>query len=147
MSAANGGEGNRRPFRLVSVMWRADDLTRGAAGRLAAELTPFSAWAGMVSWSEATASTAVAATTGRFTHRVSTRIDGDGRLIDLASLWWANTDDKRFREEAFEAIFSAETRFEEYVLPSSFTARWWARSDRRNEGEFFRCTTDHASFF
>src|SRR5688572_10987217 len=101
----------------------------------------------MVSWSEATASTAGAtATTRRFTHRVSTRIDGDGRLIDLAFLWWANTDDKGFREEAFGAIFSAKTRFEEYVLPSSFTARWCARSDRRNEGESFRCTTDHACF-
>lgn len=152
MYTGDSGELNWRLFGLVPVMSQADDdVTRSAAGRLAAELlvlTPFNSRAGMFRWSQEAPAEAIATvTTGRFIHRVSMRIDEDGRLTDLSLPRWGDPDNEGFREETFGVVFHAEDRFDDYVLPSSFTAGWRMETDQPDQGEFFRGTIDDAGFF
>jgi hypothetical protein len=83
---------------------------------------------------------------GDTVHHVTVEVDDHGSLRAVTLPRWGNPDKGAYREHTFGVIVEDEATFGDYTMPS-IRAGWWLGSDRWDEGEFFRCTIDHAELF
>lgn len=126
------------------------DITRSAAGRVQGETMwlPSVLCRKDVSWMALDSSRALFNLTveGENTD-VELTIDGVGRLESVKMKRWGNPANSRFHYEDFGAFAEKEGTFDGYTIPTQLRAGWHFGTDRfESEGEFFRCTIDHAAF-
>ena len=143
------GEMRWRLLGFVPVLGaRGPDVTRSAAGRLAAEglvflPTVFS----RAAWSTGDVDTAVATMTiGDEQTTVRLRVDAAGRLRDVLLDRWGNPSGRPFGRYPFGVTVRDERTFGGITIPASFAAGWEHGTDRQAEGEFFRATITAAAF-
>jgi uncharacterized protein DUF6920 len=147
-----GGEGAMRwkVCGLVPVVSASgDDVTRSAAGRLAAESIwlPSTFCSKYVSW------------TAEGDHVVHARLAVDGNNEDLrlttsagslqsvAMRRWGNPDGGAFASHDFGALVEQEAVFGGYTIPVRVCVGWYFGSARFDtEGRFFHATIDDATF-
>jgi hypothetical protein len=141
-------------WRLLSIipLMRAQgpDITRSAAGRLAAETVwlPSFLCSDAVHWQDRDAT----ATTARFliarnAMEVELRVDEDGRLRSVRMHRWGNPEGNAFRSVEFGAHVEDEGVFGGYTIPTRLHAGWHIREQGfAPDGEFFRVTIDAAGY-
>ena len=125
------------------------DVTRSAAGRLAAEGLTFLPTAfPRASWSAAEDPDVAAATmtVGAEQETVRLRVDGSGRLRDVRLERWGNPAGRPFGRYPFGVTVLAERTFGGITIPASLEAGWWHGTEQQGEGEFFRATITAAVF-
>lgn len=125
------------------------DITRSAAGRLAAESicwmpTAFHtmAWQAAPSHDDAVATQRL----GAHLESVAINVDQSGQLTDIRMTRWGNPDGTGFGDHPFGAVVEAERCFGPVTIPSSIRAGWWWGTDRQDDGEFFRADITAAAF-
>ena len=139
-----------RVLGVVPVVAAAgDDVTRSAAGRLAAELVlvPGAALDSGISWEaldqrHATAHAAI----GSVDHRVTIEVDDRGALCSLWLPRWGNPEGGVFAEHRFGVTFADEINLDGYTIPTTLCAGWGLGTDTWPSGVFFRATIDRARF-
>ena len=148
--SAGTGEMSWRAFGLVPVSTaHGTDVTRSAAGRLAAEGITFLPTAyRCYTWTEreepdvAAATLSVAGTP----ESVRLRIGPGGELREVRMSRWGNPGGTAFGRQPFGVTVHGERTFGGITIASSFTAGWWRGTDRQAEGEFFRAEVVGAVF-
>ncbi|HMM48433.1 MAG TPA: hypothetical protein PKE32_02305 [Miltoncostaeaceae bacterium] len=145
------GEMRWRLAGIIPVMSAAgDDITRSAAGRLAAEMlviTPAAALSPAVRWSEVDARTARATVTlGPYRHEITLEIARSGQARHLSLPRWGSPDGGPPGEHPFEVSFTDELEVHGQRLPGAFQAAW-RHADGGEPIEFFRATIDRATLF
>jgi hypothetical protein len=116
------------------------EVSRSAAGRLAAELTALlpTAYAG-ASWAAGPdRDTAVA--TWRFEgqdEHVRLRVDPDGGLREITMQRWGEPGGAPFARYPFGVALGVERTFDGVRIPTRLRAGWWWGTPRQTEGEFF----------
>ena len=142
------GEMRWRALGLLPVVHATGpDVTRSAAGRLASEIALLpTAYAG-ATWSEAGPDTAVAAWgAGAEEQRVELRTDSSGRLLEVFLQRWGDPDGGAFDRVPFGVALEQERTYDGITVPTVVRAGWWRRTDRQDEGEFFRAEITAAVF-
>jgi hypothetical protein len=145
-----GGTGEMR-WRLLGAVpvmsARGPDVTRSAAGRLAAELllAPSGALLPNVTWhgedsEHATADVEVDGTT----HSVRIRVDDVGRLVSVDLPRWGEPLGEPPGYHPFGVDMTGETSHAGMLLPTQVRAGWFHGTERWSEGEFFRADIDEA---
>ena len=127
-----------------------DDITRATIGRMIAESVwlPSVLCRDNVIWTQSdsehvTAGVAVDAEKSALTLAVDT----DGRLQSILLNRWGNPDGGAFGYAPFGGIAEQERTFDGYTIPTRLRVGWHFGTPRFDtEGEFFRCTIDHAEF-
>lgn len=124
------------------------DVTRSAAGRLAAEgLTFVPTSFAQAAWSADDTDTATAVVTvGDGQETVRLRVDASGRLCAVQLDRWGNPSGQPFGRYPFGVTLLSERAFDGITIPTTLTAGWWHGTDRQGEGEFFRATVTAAVF-
>lgn len=147
------GEGSMR-WKLLGIIpivnASGHDITRAAAGRMAAESIwlPSLLCGDDVSWS-ATDETNVHACFAVQGERadVTFTVDACGRLEAVKVARWGNPENAEFHYADFGGIAEEEGTFDGYTIPTRLRAGWYFGTDRfRSEGEFFRVTIDSATY-
>ena len=144
------GQMRWRLLGIVPVMSAAGpDVTRSAAGRLAAEGTVFvpTSFPGGT-WS-ATDDPDTAQVVWRISdddETVRVRVDSAGRLVEVRLDRWGNPDGQRYDRYPFGVEIEAEASFDGIVIPTQLRAGWWWDTDRQEDGEFFRAEITAATF-
>jgi hypothetical protein len=126
------------------------DITRSAAGRLAAETVwlPSFLCGETVRWEDRGA----AATTAHFhvageEETVELGVGEDGRLRSVRMKRWGNPEGGDFHRLGFGAHIEDEAAFGDYTIPSRLRAGWHIQERGfEADGEFFRVTLDAAEF-
>ena len=117
------------------------DVTRSAAGRLAAEIFLAPTAFASARW-EATGDRDVMAGSFSFPHgteRVELRVAADGQVCSASMLRWGNPDDAPFGRYPFGAELSySETFPDGLTIPTTLRAGWGWGTDAWEAGEFFR---------
>ncbi len=145
------GEMRWKLLGIIPVMSASGpDISRSAAGRLAAEMVwlPSAFVLGNTSWTE-TGPLSVRANFSVQGYQTSLDIavDEQGRLETLHLKRWGDPDACEFREIDFGAVVQSEATFDGYTIPSQLRVGWFFSPPRfENEGEFFRVTIDDAQF-
>ena len=123
------------------------DVTRSAAGRLASEIALLPTAFGGASWEEAGPDLALATWgQGLEEQRVELRTESTGRLVEVFLQRWGNPDGGPFARCPFGVTLDEERTFGGITLPTLVRAGWWRRTDRQDEGEFFRARITSAVF-
>lgn len=137
-----------RLLGLVPVMTAdGDDVTRSAAGRLAAESACWVPTAfGSARWSAGDARDSVCVARSGYDEVVTLRVAEDGRLTGAGLPRWGNPDGEAFGRYPFGMTAESERSFSGITIPSRIRAGWWWGTDRASEGEFFRAELDRAEF-
>ncbi|MDB4932300.1 MAG: hypothetical protein JWM10_4784 [Myxococcaceae bacterium] len=74
-------------------------------------------------------------------------VDARGALRTVSIRRWGNPEGEAFHAVPFGAIAEDERCFEGYTIPTKLRVGWYFGTDRfEPEGEFFRCTIEHATF-
>src|SRR6266542_3530312 len=126
------------------------DITRSAAGRVAAETVwlPAVLCREEVKWTapdsfRARAGLAVADERSE----VEVAIDDAGRLMGVKLKRWGNPEGGEFHYADFGGFAERGGKFDGYAIPTELRIRWHFGTERfESEGEFFRGTVDHAEF-
>jgi len=126
------------------------DITRSAAGRVAAE----SIWLPSVLRSERVlwSSSDPTQVTAKFTAygepiELTLTIDEHGRLKCVWLPRWGDPGDGGFRYEIFGSFVDDEQTFSGYTIPTRIRAGWYFGQDRfESGGEFFRANITEASY-
>jgi hypothetical protein len=125
------------------------DVTRSAAGRLAAESVwlPSMLCEPRVTWTANEGGVAHANfTVGREAVDVALALD-HGCLQFVALSRWGNPDGGAFRPVDFGAMVEQEATFGGYTIPARVRAGWYFGTERfESEGEFLRVTIDDARY-
>ncbi|NIR64472.1 MAG: hypothetical protein GWN61_10055 [candidate division Zixibacteria bacterium] len=126
------------------------DITRSAAGRVAAESLwlPSVLCSEEVSWTELDSSHLQASFT-MHGEKVEPQfsINDNGRLQSVKLSRWGNPEGDDFRYTDFGAIVEEENTFGGYTIPTRLRVGWYFGIDRfETEGEFFRVTIDEATY-
>ncbi len=148
----SGGTGEMR-WRLLDLVpvltGHGSDVTRSAAGRLAAEGLTFlptvfsrAAWSTTEDPDVAVATRAI----GAARETVRLRVDGAGLVRGVRLERWGNPAGRPFGRYPFGVTVLAERTFGGITIPASIEAGWWHGSGRQGEGEFFRATITAAVF-
>jgi hypothetical protein len=143
------GEMRWKLLGVVPVMTASGpDITRAAAGRLAAEsiwLPPVLA-GDDVRWTAVGGQHATAAFE-QHPQAVEFSIDEHGRLRSVRMQRWSNPGGGAFRLVDFGGFLEDERTFDGYTIPSRVRVGWFFGSPRfEAEGEFFRATIEQATF-
>lgn len=135
---------------LPIIKSRGADVTRSAAGRLAAETIwlPAVLASTDIRWNCIDSTRARAQTTVKGESvEIELEVDESGRLLSAGMSRWGNPEGTRFQYEPFGAISEKESSFSGYTLPTRLRIGWYFGTERfASEGEFLRCTVDHATF-
>lgn len=126
------------------------DVTRSAAGRLAAEFcfVPAVALAPQVRWTEldqhrATATIDIAGES----HNVTVTVSADGTLTRVDVPRWGQPAGNEYAEHRFTALLDGpEAIHDGFTIPSAVRAGWWQCPDHCATEEFIRFTVDHADY-
>ena len=139
--SAGSGQQRWRVAGLVPVVSvTGSEVSRSAAGRLAAELTALlpTAYAG-ASWAAGPdPDTAVA--TWRFDgqeEHVRLRVDPDGDLREITMQRWGEPGGAPFARYPFGVALGVERTFDGVRIPTRLRAGWGWGTPRQTEGEFF----------
>lgn len=126
------------------------DITRSAAGRVAAEAVwlPSVLCGDDVSWTATDSSHAHARFTAHGeTVELELAVDGRGHLESIRLQRWGNPEGAEFRYESFGAIIEGEATFDGYTIPTRLRIGWHFGTERFElEGEFFRAIIDDATY-
>jgi hypothetical protein len=125
------------------------DITRSAAGRLAAELVlvPAAALDPAVSWQAIDERHAAAAVRiGDLVHHLTIDVDDRGALRSLWLPRWGNPEGGGFAEQPFGVEFADEAPFDGYAIPTTLLAGWGYGTNTWPDGGFFRATIDAARY-
>jgi len=126
------------------------DISRSAAGRLAAELVwlPSAFFLGKASWIDSNSScSSVNLIVQGHQIGLDIAVDEQCRLDTLHMQRWGNPDEGAFRDIDFGAIAEAEESFGGYTIPSRLRVGWYFGTPRfEQEGEFFRATIDEVTY-
>ncbi|MFI7439988.1 DUF6544 family protein [Nonomuraea indica] len=147
------GTGEMR-WRLLDVLpvmsGSGPDIARSAAGRLAAEfvLAPAAALDARVQWKALGDHQAVARLpVGEEEHEVTLTVAPDGRLEAVTLPRWGDpSGDGRFGVHPFGVECGREAVFDGFTIPAELRGGWWPGGDRWADGEFIRCTVEHARY-
>jgi hypothetical protein len=123
------------------------DVTRSAAGRLAAESVLVPPYLIGAEWSPGVdRDTAVFRPPGCRSegNDVTIAVTPDGRLRRISMQRWGNPDGGAFAAHTFEVIFDATHRIGGIAIPDGIRAAWVDDDGRRQE--FFRAVVDRATF-
>lgn len=140
-----------RLLGLVPLMQaRGPDITRSAAGRLAAETVwlPSCLCGDAVRWEDrgTAATTAQLCVAGEAT-AIELGIGDEGGLRSIRMQRWGNPGGGAFRSLEFGAHVEDEATFAGYTIPSRLRVGWHIRERGfASDGEFFRVTIDAAEF-
>ena len=148
-----GGHGEMRWKLLGAVPFMTasgPDITRSAAGRLAAESMwlPSMLCDPAVTWDTPDRSHVVArlAPAGHVIP-VTMTIGGRGEIQQTVMPRWGNPNGAPFAEVTFGDLVEAEHSFDGYTIPTKVRVGWYPGTERfESEGEFFRCMIDEAKF-
>lgn len=139
-----------RLLGLVPVMsGTSTDITRSAAGRLAAEgavLLPTGFR--RLSWTAGPTPDVAVATCriGDAEESVQLRVGPGGQLLGLVMQRWGNPNGEPYGRYPFGVAVEAERTFAGVTIPGTFRAGWWWDTARQAEGEFFRAEITAATF-
>ncbi|HET8598759.1 MAG TPA: DUF6544 family protein [Segeticoccus sp.] len=147
--SATSGEMRWHALGTVPVLHAGgSDVSRSAAGRLAAEAVWLPTSFGSARWLAGDdADTAVARwhiSPGR--QRVELRVAPDGVLRGVRMMRWGNPDGVPFGWYPFGVTVEEERRFGGVTIPSMVRASWFVGTDRAETGEFFRARVTRALF-
>jgi len=148
--SAGSGQMRWRLAGLVPVLSATGpDVSRSAAGRLAAELTALlpTAYAG-ARWADGPDPDTAVATwriDGQDEH-VRLRVDPDGGLREIGMQRWGNPGGAAFARYPFGVAVGAERVFDGVRIPTRLRAGWWWGTARQTEGEFFSAEITGAIF-
>lgn len=147
---SGSGQMRWRLLGMIPVMTAAGaDVTRSAAGRLAAEGTVWlpTAFSGAC-WSDGPDADSAVATwrIGDHDEAVRIRVGRDGRLLGVLLQRWGNPDGRPFGLYPFSAAVDAERTFDGVTIPSAIRAAWCTEDDGHTEREFFRAQITGATF-
>jgi hypothetical protein len=146
--AKGRGEMHWRAAGLVPVSSAAGvDVTRSAAGRLAAESVLLPPCLVGAEWSAGEdGDTAVfrPLASSSNSDRVTITVAGDGRLERVSMLRWGNPGGGPFAEHIFEVTFDSALPVGGITIPNGIRAAWVAQDGERLE--FFRAVLDRATF-
>lgn len=141
------GEMRWRIGGLIPVMSaRNDDISRSAAGRLAAEsvLVPTS-FAG-AQWCSDDAGVHAIWSINSYRETMDLDIGDDGQLHGVCMQRWGNPGGAPFGRYPFGVAFESDREFGGVTIPTKVRAGWWWHTDRQADGEFFRATITDAAF-
>lgn len=135
------------PFLTAS----GDDITRSAAGRFGAEIAwlPSALCREDVMWTAVPDSSRAQA--GFMVEgermKVEFSLDGGGRVESVKLKRWGKPEGAEYHYADFGGFAESEKTFDGYTIPTQLRVGWHFGTERFNpEGEFFRCTIDHAEF-
>lgn len=142
------GEMRWRLLGLVPVMSASGpDVTRSAAGRLAAEAVLCPTAFRTCRWSEAGEDRVTMTwTLDGHDEDVELEVDREGRLRRVIMQRWGEPDGAAPGRYPFGVEVLEERSFGGVVLPQRFRAGWWWGTAREAEGEFFRAVVTSARF-
>ncbi|MFI6520944.1 DUF6544 family protein [Spirillospora sp. NPDC050679] len=125
------------------------DITRSAAGRLAAEfvMAPATALSPQVTWEpiDHARARALVAIDGR-THPATLTVAADGALESVALPRWGRPGKGPFAEHPFGVRVHGEATFDGFTILSEASAGWWHGTEHWKDGEFIRFTVDRARY-
>lgn len=126
------------------------DITRSAAGRVAAETVwlPSVLCREDVTWTEKDALHAVAglSVAGQRV-KMEIAVDEAGQLESVRLQRWGNPEGAAFHYADFGGVAEWESTFKGYTIPTKLRIGWYPGTERfAAEGECFRCTIDLAAF-
>ncbi|HZO91088.1 MAG TPA: DUF6544 family protein [Chthonomonadaceae bacterium] len=126
------------------------DITRSAAGRVAAETVwlPSVLCHEEVTWTAPDSSHAQAhLTVESESVELSFGINGTGQLESVTLKRWGNPEGGAYHYADFGGFAEREGTFDGYTIPTQLRIGWYPGTERfESEGEFFRCQIDHAEF-
>jgi hypothetical protein len=144
------GEMRWRLLRLVPLVSASDaDVTRSAAGRLAAEqlvVIPATALRADVAWRPGTDDSATALVpAGGWVHEVTVRVGPSGALTGIEMDRYGDPGGG-FGVHRFGAVLEGALRTGGFEIPRRVVAGWYPGTDRWADGAFIRYTVDAATF-
>ncbi len=126
------------------------DVSRSAAGRMAAELVwlPSVLKSDAISWqSEGNKEFSAEVDIAGEKIKLKYEINSSGGLKSVRLSRWGNPPGEEFGYYDFGAIVDEEDRFEDFTIPSELRVGWHFGSDRfEKEGEFLRVKIDQAFY-
>ncbi|GAA1388024.1 DUF6544 family protein [Catellatospora chokoriensis] len=145
------GEMRWRLFGLLPLMTASGaDVTRSAAGRLAAEFcfVPATALASQVRWSEVDHSKATATIDlAGISHPVTITVATDGTLTRVDVPRWGQPTAADYAEHLFTALLDGpEATYDGFTIRSAARAGWWQCPDHCATEEFIRFAIDHVDY-
>ena len=148
----SSGTGQMR-WRLLGVVPAVSasglDVTRSAAGRLAAEaLLWLPTTFGAATWTAGSDPDIAVATwrIGNSEEAVRLRVGPDGRLAEVRMQRWGDPDGAGFGRYPFGVAVEAERSFGGVTIASRVRAGWWWGTDRQDDGAFFSAEVTDAAF-
>ncbi|SFO91932.1 hypothetical protein SAMN05660464_1538 [Geodermatophilus dictyosporus] len=148
----SAGTGQMR-WRLLGLLpvvtGSGPDLTRSAAGRLAAEATTLLPTAyDRITWTPGSDPDTAVATwrIGGEEETVQLRVGADGGLHEVLMQRWGDPDGQPHGRYPFGVAVEAERTVGGVTLPSALRAGWWWGTERQDAGEFFRAEITDAAF-
>lgn len=148
----HGGQGQMRwrlLGRLPLISETGPDVSRSAAGRLAAEfvLAPAAALSPSVQWEHIDDMRAIAhVAVGTDIHPVTLTVHPSGKLVSVTIPRWGNPDGGDYGEHPFGVRVQRERTFGGFTIPSLAQAGWGFGTDDWQDGEFFRFVIDRATY-
>lgn len=145
------GQGQMR-WRLLNTIpvlsASGSDITRSAAGRLAAESVLLPTAFQTAVWSPGPAADVVTMSVVINGERenVHLQITDDGGLAGVWMMRWGNPGSGEPGRYPFGVAVEGESEFSGVTVPSVLRAGWWWGTSRQREGEFFHATITGASF-
>lgn len=146
---SNGtGEMRWRFFGVIPLVTAlGEDITRSAAGRLAAESVFVPTMLVRAAWVSTAADTAIATwRIGGQDEQVQLSVDTAGALREVTMLRWGNPAGRPFGRYPFHVVVEAERHFVSMTIPSRVRAFWPPLEESDDDGEFFRATITDANF-
>lgn len=124
------------------------DVTRSAAGRLAAEGVVVPTAYRSASWEAGSDADRVVGTwsIGGEQEQVELHIGSRGQLLDVLMQRWGTPDGAPPGRYPFGVTVEEESTFDSITIPTVLRAGWWWGTDRQTEGEFFRAQITAATF-
>ena len=145
------GEAQWKMLGLIPIVSaKGHDTTRSCAGRILTETVwlPSILCRKEVVWQESGSHTGIAGVIVEG-ERSELTLSGkeNGALTSSSIDRWGNLGGDTFRSIPFGGIVEKERYFGGYTIPSELRVGWYFDTPKfESEGEFFRCTVDHAEF-
>ena len=143
------GEMRWRLLGLIPVITgRGENVTRSAAGRLAAEAIWIPTSFHRAQWSTGPTPDSAIATwrIGGATEEVQLHVGEHGQLTGVLERRWGDPNGEPFGRYPFGVTIEQEHDFAGVTIPSTLRAGWWWGTGRQEEGEFFRAQVVDAAF-
>lgn len=126
------------------------DITRSVAGRILAESVwlPSVFCRSSVEWKEQeTSQVSVSVTMEGERPELTFAVSDTGQLQSVTLQRWGNPENAAYHYVPFGGSADQEKTFDGYTIPTRLRVGWYFGTPQSDtDGEFFRCTIDHAEF-